>query len=212
MVTITITDAPIDITPVSTYTVDISWRYGSSGSYTVAATGAVVNIDGSLVSPVDITFDETINPYIEIEIVYAECLATTPFYISYTYPSGTGPTTTTTTSTTSFPVIVVYWGFKSDNTTLTPTQIEASPYNDIIAHNATVVADYTDNAIPQYLWMAEPNTQTAKTIWYGDDFNNGEIGGALDLFGAPVASGGYRFYITQYLTQNTDTPIEFRIS
>ncbi len=217
IVNILVTEAPLDTPVVGNYFVSVAWRYGSSGGYVVADPTAEVEPDGDLVDPVLITFNDSINPSIEVKITYINCGSSVPFYVVYTSGGGTAPTTsttstTTTTTTTTSSEITVYWGFKSTNATLTPLQILAADYSDTITHNATVVADYTDNATPQYLWMAEPLTETAKTKWYGDSGNNGNIGAPSDLFGAPVTSGAFRFYITQYLTQNTDTPIEFRIS
>lgn len=118
--------------------------------------------------------------------------------------------TTTTTTTTTIAPLTAYWGWKNTNTVLTPGEITSASLSDTFADGATIVANYTANAVPQYLWMAELSDQPIKTNWYGSILNNGSIGGVSDLFGAPVISGPYRFYITQYQTQNTETPIEFR--
>ncbi len=59
--------------------------------------------------------------------------------------------------------------------------------------------------------MAEPSGQPLKNKWYADTLNNGNIGSNDDLFNAPVISGEYRFYITNYQTQNTSLPIQFKI-
>lgn len=120
-------------------------------------------------------------------------------------------TTSSTTTTTTMAEIISYWGFKATNSTLSVPEIEASSYHDTFPIGGTVIADYTDNPNPKFLWMAEHSTEPIKTKWYGSAGNNGNIGNPTDLFGAPVIVGAYRFYITQYLTQNTDTNIEFRV-
>lgn len=212
MTTILITQVPVNNPPIGSYNVEVSWRYGTSGSFTLAAASLSVNNDGSVPSPLAITFDENINPSIQVKIVYITCTPSVPFYRTYT-AGGINTTTSTSTTTTAVPTtFVAYWGWKGDNTVLTPTQIIASPYSSTFANGAKVIANYMTNSEPQYLWMAEPLSQPAKTKWYGDVLNNGNIGTDQDLFDVPVASGGYRFYITVYQTQNTSTPIEFRVS
>lgn len=108
--------------------------------------------------------------------------------------------------------LVAYWGWKGDKATLSATQIQASTNSASFSDGAPIVADFRANTAPMYLWVAEPSSQPAKTKWYENVLNNGNIGGAEDLFAAPVLTGSYRFYITQYPTQNNSAPIELRIS
>lgn len=59
---------------------------------------------------------------------------------------------------------------------------------------------------PQYCWVAIPNRTPShnKNKWYVDIINQGNMGGATDLFGAPqtitVGSTEYLFWITSYMT------------
>lgn len=107
------------------------------------------------------------------------------------------------------PTLNAYYGYKATKATLTGTQIQAGTAVAITS-GADITADYRANTQPQYLWMAEPSSEPAKTKWYGSDDNNGNIGTDQDLFGPPVVVDGFRFYVTEYQTQNTETTIQFR--
>ncbi len=79
---------------------------------------------------------------------------------------------------------------------------------------ATVVADFRDNTEPKYLFVKEPIDQPAKTKWFGTDLNKGDIDGTQgesNLF-FRLESGSFRYYITNYLTQQEDTTIQFKVS
>lgn len=198
----------IDITPTPISNVQASVWYKLStepdGSYIVYTASATVLPNGDF-SPL-IYIDGLIDGE-EYTVRIAMNCGGDPFIFTTT---ATSAVTSTTTSTTTIAPLTAYWGFKDDNSVLSQSAIVASPLNGTFTDGATIIANYTSNAVPKYLWMAELSTQPIKTNWYGSVLNNGSIGGPSDLFGTPVISGSYRFYITQYQTQNTDTPIEFR--
>lgn len=119
-------------------------------------------------------------------------------------------TSPTRTITFSEAPTLAYYGWKDTNAVLTAAQIQAGT-SVSVSNDADITADYRANTAPKYLWMAEPVSLTAKTKWYGNDFNNGNIGTEDDLFGPTViVEGAWRFYITMYQTQNTETTIQFR--
>jgi hypothetical protein len=109
-----------------------------------------------------------------------------------------------------------FWGWKDDNNPLTVAQIETIGANSrtaSFANGAHVLADFTANGSPKFLWVAIPVSQSVKTKWYGSPSNYGNIGAYPNLFGGPVLVAGvtnYNFYITNYETQQQDTPLEFR--
>lgn len=89
--------------------------------------------------------------------------------------------------------------------------------------NGTITINFNSD-YDDYLFFAIPSTSTAKTVWVVDEFNNGEIGGAVsvggNLFPDPVAVNvnltnpllgivEYQVYITNYQTQ-VQNNIEFR--
>lgn len=120
--------------------------------------------------------------------------------------------TTTTTSTTAAPLIA-YWGWKPANTILTPAEITASPNSQTVTPPQNITCSFAGGyGTPLYLWMAEPVVCSAKTKWQDtvQAFNNGNIGTNQDLFDSPVISGGFRFYITVYLTEQIN-PIQFKV-
>lgn len=127
----------------------------------------------------------------------------------------TAAPTTTTTTTTEF--VTVYWGWTPTYGVLSPSDIVTTAQgSDTIIPGSNITADYTANTQPMYLWMAEPLTEPLKTKWDGDaggNLNQGNIGGSMggNLFESPASSGSFRFYITGWLTQNTDYPIEFKV-
>lgn len=124
--------------------------------------------------------------------------------------ASTGTTVTaSTTLTQPAQVLRAFYGWKADKTTLTTTQIQAGTAVDHAA-GADITADYRANAQPQFLWFAEKATEPVKTKWYGSADNNGSIGTDQDLFGPYIMVGEWRFYITEYQTQNTQTTIQFR--
>lgn len=83
--------------------------------------------------------------------------------------------------------------------------------------NSTITANV--NAVDQFIVIAIPNSSTIKTKWYVNDLNQGNIGGATNLFSDSVTSpknspdgywGGitYRLYQTNYKT--TTSSIQLR--
>lgn len=71
--------------------------------------------------------------------------------------------------------------------------------------------DYSPNAVPKILWMAELTTEPVKTR-YSIGGTTGIIGDPSDLFKAPVLVGNYRLYNTAYLTQQQEAPVAFKVS
>ena len=105
-----------------------------------------------------------------------------------------------------------YWGWMDELASdPTESEIEASLNHAQFNKTGPVSANFMANTDPAILWMAEPTTEPAKTKWYADILNNGDIG-VGELFEAPTTIGAYRFYKTSYETSNTDAPIEFRVS
>jgi len=105
-----------------------------------------------------------------------------------------------------------FWGVLNDGDALpNAAAIAASPHHAVFNKGAAVVADFTYNHAPKRLWMAEPSTEPAKTVWYGDPLNNGPIG-PDETFGAPTTVAPYRLYVTTFDTENESTPIQFRVS
>jgi hypothetical protein len=107
-----------------------------------------------------------------------------------------------------------YWGWRDVNTAMDESEILASSTFGSFADGATVIGDFRANAVPKYLWVAIPFAQPTKTKWFGSVVNNGNIGAFPETFGGPVNSigGVYKVYMTNYLTQQNDTTIEFRNS
>lgn len=106
-----------------------------------------------------------------------------------------------------------YWGWMEDTDPdpANDAAIEASANHAQFNKTELVSANFMANSAPKILWMAEPTTEPAKTVWYADILNTGSIGSG-ELFGAPTTIGSYRFYKTTYETSNTSNPIEFRVS
>lgn len=153
----------------------------------------------------------------------------------HTTTSSTTTTTTegTTSSTTTFTTLnpecpeiedinvdidytslTAYWGWKSDNSVLDEATIEAAPLSQGVIPSQDITCSFSGgSATPQYLWMAEPLACTEKTKWEDtiQPLNNGNIGPSPDAVNEPVTSGGYRFYIWDFQTQQ-DNPIKFKVS
>ena len=133
----------------------------------------------------------------------------------------------TTSDTNASPNITgyypYYWGVSA--TPVSPsdiaTIIQGGGGNKVIA-NASGTVTVTFNASTEFLWMVHYASYTTKTKWYNTALNNGNIGGASDLFG-PVntelissAQGywnniNYKCYISSFAT-TTSGSIEFRNS
>jgi hypothetical protein len=107
-----------------------------------------------------------------------------------------------------------FWGALDGGGLLTVDQIEASPNYADFANGADVVADWTYNTLSKYLWVAIPSAQSNKTKWFGTTQNQGNVGPFPETFGgpAPVSNGSvsYDFYISNFKTKQSNTPIEFR--
>jgi hypothetical protein len=106
---------------------------------------------------------------------------------------------------------MAYYGFKDENTVLGQSAIEAGT-SGVFADGAQVDANYMANSAPKFLWVAIPVGQPLKTKWYTTVISNGNIGTPDDLFDAPVVSGTYNFYITNYQTSMTEAVCQFKNS
>ncbi len=148
----------------------------------------------------------------DIELSTTTSTTTADPDVSTTTTTSTEPPTTTTTTTEE--PLTMYWGWKDDQDLLDETTIEASPnFQNILPPEDYICSFAGGDETPQYLWFAEPLICDAKTKWQDtiQIINNGSIGTDQDLFGATQTSGGYRFYITEYQTQQSN-PIQFRVS
>lgn len=127
--------------------------------------------------------------------------------ISTTYPRFYGKSTTPVTGT-SVKNLIESLGFYTKNL--------------FVGGNATYQVDY--GASSEYLWYAEPVNITEKTRWFISELNQGDIGGASNLFSTPETitlnspdslwSGvSYRVYFTNFATSTTSgTNLQFRVS
>lgn len=108
--------------------------------------------------------------------------------------------------------VIALWGWK--NTIPTGTgDITVLQASGAFTPGGTLTADFRANSTPLYLIMAEPSTEPAKTKWFGDATNYGDIGNInTDLFGPPTIIGSYRVYISVYKTYNTQSTIQFKVS
>ena len=133
----------------------------------------------------------------------------------------------TTSDTNASPNITgyypYYWGVSA--TQVTPsdiaTIIQSGGGNKVVS-NASGTVTVTFNANTEFLWMVHYASYTTKTKWYNTALNNGNIGGASDLFG-PVNTElinspqgywnniNYKCYISSFAT-TTSGSIEFRNS
>lgn len=99
-----------------------------------------------------------------------------------------------------------------------PADIDALQTEATFVPGETITADFTANAVPQYLIMAEPATEPVKSSWYANVLNNGSILSGTPpeettdvLFYVLGVIGSYRVYVTFYPTYNTEDQIEFRV-
>lgn len=126
-----------------------------------------------------------------------------------------------TSNTTSIDGIYPYF-YGTSTTKLTDSQIrdiiEAGTANKVLT-KADGTISITFNASDKYIWFAHADTYAEKTKWYGDQINNGNIGGATDFINAPNLieiispdeywTTDYLTYISDYST-NTTGVLEFR--
>lgn len=104
-----------------------------------------------------------------------------------------------------------YWGWLDAKATLTLSDIQGLQGSGLFVDQQDILADYTSNTEPKYLVFAEPISQPLKTKWYVSTTNKGTIGrNADDLFGSPVTVDGYRYYMTNWKTQQQDSLIIFK--
>jgi hypothetical protein len=110
---------------------------------------------------------------------------------------------------------VAYWGWLDADALPNEAAILAGQGTDDFPFGATIVADFTANTDPKYLWMAERSTEPTKTVWYGSALNNGAIGAsetfAIKGTSASGSGASWRVYMSTFQTEQTDTTIEFRV-
>lgn len=102
-----------------------------------------------------------------------------------------------------------YWGWLDNSSILTEEQIEAAEHSGAFGVNTNVFADYTENNISRFLWLAIPTTEPVRVEWYANMLSYGGFG-ANELFANPVIVGGYSYYITNYKTKQTQSIISFK--
>lgn len=123
-----------------------------------------------------------------------------------------GPINSVTTTAAALTLgIIARWGW-ADAPPATVGDIAAMQGNGSFATGATITADFTPNAAPKILSMAEPATEPVKSNWFESVNNNGPIGDPNnDLFGVPVIIGPWRVYSTVFATAQQEAPIQFRV-
>ncbi len=94
-----ITSLSISIPQPFGYTVDIAWRYGTSGVFTVHKNFVNVGANNVLLEPESIYYDESINPTIQIRFTFTNCDAPTTYFETFTAAA------TTTLATTQAPEV-----------------------------------------------------------------------------------------------------------
>jgi hypothetical protein len=100
----TVTNVYIDPLPATPYQVRLEWRYQNQPfSWHIASYSATVNPSGTLLSPLTITYDETIDVNIQVKATMLGCSNAQPYYFDY---AGAPVTTTSTTSTTTAAPII----------------------------------------------------------------------------------------------------------
>lgn len=110
--------------------------------------------------------------------------------------------------------LIAYWGWKSSKTILTEIEIVQSPNYQFVTIPQDIQCSFAGGfASPMFLWMAEPILVVPKINWEDivEPYNHGKIETDQDLFSAPSFSGSFRFYITEYLTQQSNT-LKFKTS
>lgn len=102
-----------------------------------------------------------------------------------------------------------YWGWMSTSEMLTEAQIIVLQANAEFNPGAKVVANFSaGNATPMYLYMAERESEPAKTKFYNNDLDQGPIGPG-QVFSVIGIVNGWRVYRSSYKTQ-ISVPTEFR--
>ena len=104
-----------------------------------------------------------------------------------------------------------YWGWMSTNTMLVEPQIVVLQGSGDFTAGANITADFRGgNLTPMYLYMAERETEPAKTKWYANDFDQGAIGpgSAFTILGIV---NGWRVYRSANATQFSSTT-QFNVS
>ena len=107
--------------------------------------------------------------------------------------------------------ILIYYGWLSNLSSLDNLPVDIGTLKFIYGITHTDLSiDYRSDTLPNFLYMMEPITEPAKTIWYTSPYNTGTINGFTDLFLYREYTD-YRIYYTQYRTQQNDTPIIFKL-
>lgn len=122
-----------------------------------------------------------------------------------------GPINTVITTAAALTLgIIARWGWAA-TPPATVGDIAEMQGQGPFASGATIIADFTSNAAPLILSMAEPATEPVKVSWFESVNNNGPIGDPNnDLFGVPVIIGPWRVYSTVFATAQQEAPIQFK--
>jgi hypothetical protein len=136
------------------------------------------------------------------------------------YAASTSPVLVQTVNASAPPSqFTAYWGWKDDNSTLTAAQIRdtTNPNNRSALFNngAFVVADYRENTLDKYLWVAIQEDQAIPTSFNDgtDEYPIGPTGAFKSFVNVPEPSGialGFHFSISNYPTSNTQNSITFK--
>jgi len=133
---------------------------------------------------------------------------TVQVYVGRLYNSCVAPVTNNLPPVQQY---TAYWGWLDSNTITTLSGIQALQGSGLFVDQQDILADYTTNTEPKLLVFAEPINQPVKTKWYVSANNQGTIGrNTDDLFKAPVTISNYRYYITNWKTQQDDSLIIFK--
>jgi len=108
--------------------------------------------------------------------------------------------------------VVARWGF-ADTQPVDINDVNNLQHSGNFTSGGTITASYVDNNAPKFLTMAEPSTEPPKTYWFGAADNQGPIGDPnTNLFIVVGIIGAWRVYTTAYKTQQTLTPIQFKVT
>lgn len=130
LVTITEVDLTSDNNPAGFY-VQIAFRYANSPDWIGVAPNAYVLPNGTLQSPVQILWDETIYPTIIVRVTYLNCPGTTPYTQEFT------AAVTTTTTLAPCPEITAVDYSSDPTTTTTSTTTTTTLFGDTTTTTTT---------------------------------------------------------------------------
>lgn len=118
-----------------------------------------------------------------------------------------------TISTTPFYGVgsLAYWGWMATSAMLTEAQVVVLQASGSFDLDANITANFSAaNASPQFLYMAERESEPVKTKWYASEMDQGSIG-AGETFNIIGVVNGWRIYRSSYATQFSTSTI-FKVS